>query len=149
MVQFSREHHFGLLLGWKIRQGLKNNIGLQRIADYVIFFFENDLKSHFTEEERTLFSKLADTDLLKQQALQEHAAIYGIIDSLRDNKVSGELLESFADALEKHIRFEERLLYNHLQRILPDADLAALAQEHPEKVNNTDSGWDDHFWIKK
>ena len=41
LIQFSREHHFGLLLVWKMRQGLKENIEPIRISDYTIFIFEN------------------------------------------------------------------------------------------------------------
>lgn len=147
IVQFSREHHFGLLLTWKIRQGLKNKIDPKRIAGYVLYFFDEDLKTHFAEEERSLFSKLEDADVLKQQALREHVEINGFIDAIRVNKNSQELLVNLADTLEKHIRFEERVLFNHLQSLLTDAELAALAQEHPEKTTDTDAGWDDHFWV--
>ena len=147
IVQFSREHHFGLLLTWKIRQGLNKNIDPKRIADYVLFFFDEDLKTHFAEEERSLFSKMENADALKLQALQEHVEINGLMDAIRVNKTSPELLIIFADALNKHIRFEERVLFNHLQSLLTEAELAALEQEHPVKTKDTDAGWDDHFWV--
>lgn len=147
IVQFSREHHFGLLLIWKIKQGLKKNIDPKRISDYVLFFFDEDLKAHFTEEERILFSKLDDADALKQQALQEHSEIYQLIEDIRLNKNNPELLTSFGVILDKHIRFEERVLFNHLQSKLSDSELAILATEHPEKVTDIDGKWDDHFWV--
>ena len=59
LLEFSREHHFGLLLVWKIRQGLKRDIDLIRITDYTVFLFEKDLIQHFKEEEKNLFSKIA------------------------------------------------------------------------------------------
>lgn len=31
----SREHHHGLLLSWKIREGLKRNIEIPRIKKYI------------------------------------------------------------------------------------------------------------------
>jgi len=34
----SRDHHHALLLGWKIRQGIKNKIPAERIKKYVIGF---------------------------------------------------------------------------------------------------------------
>ena len=46
LLEFSREHHFGLLLVWKVRQGLKKDIDLIRITDYIVFFFEKDLIQH-------------------------------------------------------------------------------------------------------
>jgi hemerythrin-like domain-containing protein len=148
IVQFSREHHFGLLLIWKIRQGFANAIDHQRITDYVLYFFDEDLKVHFEEEERVLFSKLDDADVLKKQALEEHANIYIIIGRIRSNS-NPEVLTHFADTLEKHIRFEERVLFNHLQNQLSEDELAALAVEHPERTTNVDAKWDDHFWVKR
>jgi hemerythrin-like domain-containing protein len=147
IVQFSREHHFGLLLIWKIRQGLKQNIALKRITDYILFFFDEDLKVHFSEEERIMFSKLDDSDALKQRALKEHAEVYSIIAQIRSMEPTLELVTTFSEALDRHIRFEERVLFNHLQAVFSEAELAIIANEHPQKVTDTDAGWDDHFWI--
>ena len=57
LVSYSKEHHFGLLLVWKIRQGLMNAVSPERIGKYVLFFFNEDLKTHFKEEEQLLFCK--------------------------------------------------------------------------------------------
>jgi hemerythrin-like domain-containing protein len=147
IVQFSREHHYGLLLNWKIRQGLKQNIEPERITNYILYFFEEDLKYHFAEEERILFAKLDDADPLKQQALKDHEAIYGIIAGMPLKKADVAMITLFAEALEKHIRFEERVLFNHLQTIFSEAELATIAAEHPERKMDTDAGWTDHFWV--
>lgn len=64
IVSFSKDHHFGLLLVWKIRQGLKNAVNAERISSYLLYFFKEDLEKHFKEEEEFLFSKLpVDDDL--------------------------------------------------------------------------------------
>ena len=55
LVAFSRDHHFGLLLVWKIKYGLDNGIAPERISNYVLYFFEQDLEAHFKEEEQKLF----------------------------------------------------------------------------------------------
>ncbi len=75
LVSFSKEHHFGLLLVWKIRQGLDNAVSAERISKYVLFFFNEDLKTHFKEEEELLFSKLPATDALRVRAEEEHKEI--------------------------------------------------------------------------
>lgn len=149
LLEFSREHHFGLLLVWKIRQGLKRDIDLIRITDYTVFFFEKDLIQHFKEEEKNLFSKLPADDLLRQQALREHEKIYTLVDNLRKNKMNANLLTEFADTLENHIRFEERILFNHLENNLSEDELTKLVEEHGKKVIDVDTKWDDHFWIIK
>lgn len=38
IVSFSKDHHFGLLLIWKIRQGLNKAVNPERISNYVTFF---------------------------------------------------------------------------------------------------------------
>ncbi len=56
MVPLSRDHHFGLLFCWKIRQGLKAKIDLERIRKYILHFWKSHLEQHFKEEETLLFS---------------------------------------------------------------------------------------------
>jgi len=73
----SRDHHDGLLLGWKIRQGLKLLADPQIIADYIAYFFANALLLHFKEEEKQILTYLSDSDLLKQRALEEHEIYAG------------------------------------------------------------------------
>lgn len=50
IVSFSRDHHFGLLLVWKIRQGLNKAVTAERISNYVLFLFKEDIEKHFREE---------------------------------------------------------------------------------------------------
>lgn len=79
IVKFSQEHHFGLLLVWKIREGIKKMVATERLSSYAQFIFENNLKQHFREEEALLFVKLKDNDPLKQRATGEHQLIYQLI----------------------------------------------------------------------
>jgi hemerythrin-like domain-containing protein len=57
------------------------------------------------------------------------------------------LLKTFADVLEKHIRFEERVLFIKLQTMLSDIELWELAKAHPPRSCNIDVDWKDKFWI--
>ena len=149
LIQFSREHHFGLLLVWKIRQGLKNNIEAGRIGNYTVFSFENELTEHFKEEEKDLFGKLSVEDPLRRQAFGEHEHIYELVASLRNGPVNATLLKEFADALDSHIRFEERTLFNHLQQHLSAGELKELENSHSKREGDVDDKWEDHFWVIK
>lgn len=146
LVSFSKEHHFGLLLVWKIKQGLANAVAPERISNYVLYFFDEDLQQHFKEEEHALFPKLAAGNALRQQAEKEHEVIYDIIGRLRNDKKNEELLQQFAEALKSHIRFEERELFTYLQQILPGSELEAIARHH-HNSNDADSRWQDVFWV--
>ena len=44
IVSFSKDHHFGLLLVWKIRQGLSRQVDPERISNYTGYFFKEDLE---------------------------------------------------------------------------------------------------------
>jgi hypothetical protein len=83
ILKFSQEHHFGLLLVWKIREGLKKNIETERIALYTNFIFEKNLEQHFKEEESLLFTRIDDKEPLKQRVIEEHQKIYLAIEDLK------------------------------------------------------------------
>jgi hemerythrin-like domain-containing protein len=148
LVSFSKEHHFGLLLVWKIRRGLLNAISAERIAKYVLFFFNEELKIHFKEEEQLLFCKLPVTDTLRLQAEAEHKEIYRLVEAIAGNTDDEDLLRQFADTLERHIRFEERTLFNHLQSHISEEELEVISTRFSNPVD-PDTQWKDIFWLEK
>ena len=148
IVEFSKDHHFALLLCWKIREGIRKTIEPTRISQYVVHFFDNDLSNHFSEEENLLFSQLSEKDPLRVQAEDDHAQIRKLVENIRKNKDDETLLVSFADLLDKHIRFEERILFNHLQETLTALQLQKIAASLQARHHNIDIGWEDVFWGK-
>jgi iron-sulfur cluster repair protein YtfE (RIC family) len=148
IVSFSKDHHFGLLLVWKIRQGLKKAVSAERICNYILFFFKTDLKKHFNDEEQLLFCKLPVDDVMRKQAEAEHQAIYKLVATMEQKKYDSTLLNQFADELEKHIRFEERELFNHLQNNIAAKDLEEIAKRFSNGSNEIDEKWEDAFWGK-
>ncbi|CAN5625420.1 hypothetical protein BH10BAC5_BH10BAC5_03190 [soil metagenome] len=150
IVEFSRDHHFALLLVWKIREGLKKSIEPARIIRYVIHFYEVELISHFTEEENILFTKLPTDNPQRIKAETDHKNINQMIDELKKDTGDNILLVKFADTLEKHIRFEERDLFNYMQENIPEVVLNEIASLLRTREHEKDTDWDDIFWeIKK
>ena len=150
IVSFSKDHHFGLLLVWKIRQGINKVVSPERISNYVLFFFKEDLEKHFKEEEQLLFSKLPVDDVLRKQAEEDHQAIYKLVAAIEKKKDDAVLLNQLADDLEKHIRFEERELFNHLQNNIAADDLELIEKRFSNNSKAIDEKWEDVFWeIKK
>lgn len=113
---FSREHHDGLLLSWKIKQGLKHHVDTVRIKRYTDWFWQVHLKSHFEAEEQYIFPILRDDDELVVQALSEHQQLEELFHLDTPDTDSLILL---ADLLNHHIRFEERILFAKIQCNLP------------------------------
>jgi len=148
IVALSKDHHFALLLIWKIREGLRNSIAPERISKYAFHFYETDLVGHFKDEEELLFIKLDALDPLRIQAENEHKLIHQSVDELRKNPTDTNLLERFAVILEKHIRFEERILFNQLQEIIPVDQLNEIANALKSRENKSGELWKDVFWTK-
>lgn len=79
----SREHHHGLLLSWKIREGFKRNIDLPRIKKYVDWFYQKELTPHFDFEEKYLFALLDPDHPMIRRAMKEHRRLKRLFESKR------------------------------------------------------------------
>lgn len=149
IVEYSKDHHFGLLLVWKIRQGVKNKIEKERIGEYVKMYFHFDLKSHFDDEEKFLLPLLPQTNLLRVKLEKEHKELKQYIAEIIKGTFQYETLDKFASLLESHIRFEEREFFQHLQKVV-DLDTVYFTEKkgnHHQK--NLDENWKDKFWENK
>lgn len=148
LVEFSKDHHFGLLLVWKIRQGQRKGISTARIGSYVSFFYQEDLAQHFADEEEYLFSELPANDPLRLRAEREHAEVRALVSSIKHEPYEGLWLTEFAELLERHIRFEERELLNQLQSRMSEQQLLKLLHEVPARPHPKDDAWEDQFWAR-
>jgi len=146
LVSFSKDHHFGLLLVWKIRQGLNKAVNPERISNYVIYIFKQDLEKHFREEEQLLLSKLTICDVMRKRTETDHMAISNLVAVIEEKKDDTALLTQMADVLEEHIRFEERELFNHLQNHISPADLELIQERFSNNSKSIDENWSDVFW---
>jgi hypothetical protein len=136
----SREHHDGLLLCWKIRQGIKKQVSAERISMYTKHFFSTRLWPHFELEEKELFPLLAKSKLVLQ-AREEHRRLgYLFLIPHPDTQT----LDLIQQLLQKHIRFEERVLFKELQEKVPAPYLVKAMPEHD--ADNPQENWPDKFW---
>jgi hypothetical protein len=137
----SRDHHEGLLLCWKIREGLRRNIGPARISGYAKWFYTNYLVPHFREEELFFFPLLGNDHAEVKKALDEHRELHALCATLDDTP---DKLLNLADVLERHIRFEERVLFNSLQDATTDEILSRSG--YTENYEKSCPAWNDEFW---
>lgn len=148
LIPLSQDHHFGLLLVWKIKQGLKFGIVSQRMVDYLLYFQKEHLEPHFAIEEGLIFSYLGKNDSMRMQAEKEHELLRHQIAEISkgEENVTG-LLKKFVETLEGHIRFEERKLFQHMQAELMEKDLQEMEQEVMKVHAKEADKWEDHFWV--
>jgi len=138
---FSREHHHGLLLCWKIRKGITNGIEKERIKRYADHLYKTNLLPHFEDEERYVFPILGNDHELVKKALAEHRRLIRLFTVEKD---VSKALSKIEEELEAHIRFEERVLFPEIQEKASVADLELIAKHHKEIEAGED--WDDEFW---
>ena len=148
LIELSRDHHFGLLLGWKIRQGLKHKADPQVIGQYVSYFSENSLLPHFQEEEQDVLAPLAPDDPHKQKVLTDHQKIRELVQRISTGDPAEELLLDLATQVDDHIRYEERELFPYLEQTLNEEELksigSAIRLRHTPFIDN----FSNEFWRK-
>ena len=109
LVPLSREHHFGLLFAWKLKQGLVKNASLETMRDYVLYFWETGLQEHFLAEEDLLLNILPATDVQRYKVLREHDTVRNLVDQIEaKTDFSAAVFETLHSYLTDHIRYEER-----------------------------------------
>ena len=136
LQSLSRDHHHGLLLSWKIRKGFSMNINPKRIKDYVDWFWISQLKDHFILEETYVFPLLGNNHPLIKKALSEHNKIQNLIEDSSDIITS---LYALEEVLEAHIRFEERILFQEIQK-------TTTPEIYHESLLTHDQNLDCHIW---
>ncbi|WOK09401.1 MAG: hemerythrin domain-containing protein [Imperialibacter sp.] len=136
----SRDHHHTLLLCWKIRKGFAKDIAPERIKKYADWFFENHILPHFVAEESYIFPILGSENELVKKALMEHRRLTRLFNEDEAER-SLSLIE---EELEKHIRFEERVLFNEIQQKASSEQLALISSLHEE--HSFVDLKDDEFW---
>jgi iron-sulfur cluster repair protein YtfE (RIC family) len=147
ILQLSKDHHFTLLFSWKIRQGLKHGADAGRIKKYVQYFWQRDMQAHFREEEEILFAPVKDGKV--QRAIDDHRKIKELIDHLQlsATEEASQQLSALADAVDAHVRYEERELFPHLEKILTEAQLETIGAQLKEEPVLQDE-YPDEFWLK-
>lgn len=144
LKSLSRDHHHVLLLGWKIREGLKRNISHERIKKYTDFFFTSQLRPHMRYEEREIFSLLDEKHPMRRRALKEHSRLESLFKA-RANEENFSMIEK---ELNRHIRFEERELFRELQENVPEEKLQNISKKEDKIATPDPDDWNDKFWLK-
>lgn len=130
LIPLSHDHHHGLALAARLQQGnnalLNDGWTHDRVeqAKRVRHFYENDLRPHFKAEEEIVFPMMrryvSGSSLLIDELIRQHREMERLIDTL--DHLEGDRLEksltALGEVLEKHIRSEERELFEMMQQQL-------------------------------
>lgn len=146
IIEYSKDHHFGLLLVWKIRQGINKNQEMELIGNYIKLYANADLLPHFEEEEEFLLTLLSPNDSIRKMVQDEHLQLRIYLSDIEENKFSYKIFEDFANLLEAHIRFEERVFFKHLQESIDLDTVYFTKTKEPHNQKEIDKSWTHNFW---
>jgi iron-sulfur cluster repair protein YtfE (RIC family) len=97
-------------------------------------FYAAETLTHFREEEETVFPLIiGETEAQEHltRVMLDHLRIHSLVGVLRRESQGGHAssgaMTDIADALENHIRFEEKTLFPMIERLASDSELRTLS----------------------
>jgi hemerythrin-like domain-containing protein len=141
LQNLSREHHVGLIFALRLQKGVAKSADLQSMEEYTTWFWENHLLPHFQLEEEHLFPMLKGEYELERKAIAQHKDLR-VLFQIQQKTHSD--FKRIYELLQKHIRLEERELFNLIQSTLSEQQLAVYEKTH--KYQQSCAMWQKPFW---
>lgn len=145
LYRLSHDHHTGLVFAWRLKQGVANDASDNQMRSYIAYFWDNDLKRHFRDEEKLLLPHLASSDPIKIQTLQEHHTIRELVHLITSKEDIRDQVQQLSRMIHDHIRFEERQLFPYLEKALSASQLNNIGKELTIAPEFCDK-WEHQFW---
>ncbi|MDO6391001.1 hemerythrin domain-containing protein [Pontibacter sp. BT731] len=150
LVPLSREHHFGLLFCWKLKQGMANGTSFEMMRQYIEYFWKTILKAHCLEEEVIVKRLLPRDDVNSIRMHEEHQLIEAIIGLINEQKnLNTSLISTLQQDLTDHIRWEERELFPYLQIMAEPEELADVGRLLEHDLQEPKDEFEPAFWENK
>jgi hemerythrin-like domain-containing protein len=143
LIRLSREHHTALVLAKRARHmpGEMTDVTARFMAE-VVATFARELEPHFQAEENALLPALgrAGRTDLAERTLAEHEALRALVRRLAAGDIAS--IGQFGQALEAHVRFEERELFCAAESVLTSEALALIdpVSHHPHQPTTYQQG---------
>jgi hypothetical protein len=117
LIPLSHDHHLGLVAAQRLKRGDAAYKESPSIEESVAELWRTELDEHFAQEERWLFGLEVEGECraMIDRALAEHAAMRELIAQIGRGENVSDAARALGALLEKHIRFEERELFERLQ----------------------------------
>lgn len=134
LAGLSRDHHRELVQARRLLRaaGASPAARLAAAREYVEAFFAETVE-HFRREEEIVFpayARHAGSTQVLERILREHMQLHGLVRTLRAEAAAGVVspatVRALGELLREHVRVEERVLFEDVQRAVPAAELAQL-----------------------
>ena len=145
----SWEHHDGLVVSFRLQQGLKKNAKSEEMSKYILHIWNDMLENHFRQEEHTITPKIMRSEKgigFVNQMMEEHEKIRKLINKIESDRTNTQIIEEFALLLNQHIRFEERQLFPLFEQEAGHEKLQEVGRFLKEHHNPSCEVWPSQFW---
>lgn len=133
LVLLSRQHQHALALCVRIdRASPVREDDLKAWQIEIAQQFQTEIAIHFASEEQVLFPaarRFKELAPLVEELLADHAVLHGHFKQAETQGMSATDLSQFAGRLSGHIRKEERQLFERLQGLMNQEELALLGNQ--------------------
>ncbi len=137
LIPLSHQHQHGLALTVLIDRGLRTEPTQKKaleLSHKVARMAEIELLGHFHVEEKVLFPSIRsrlESDQVVDDLIAQHRKLEKLVERIAAATDSDRipLLREFGELLHRHIRIEERQLFQEIQAKLDEDQLATLGKE--------------------
>jgi hemerythrin-like domain-containing protein len=133
LIPLSRQHQHALALCVRIdRAAPIAESDLAAWQSEIAQHFRTEIRVHFAAEEQFVFPAaraFAELKMLVEELISEHARLRERFAKAEAQGMSSSEIAEFAQGLSAHIRKEERRLFEKLQEVMSEGDLAAMGHK--------------------
>jgi hemerythrin-like domain-containing protein len=141
LIPLSRQHQHALALCVRLDRAIQaGEIDLEAWQAEIEQQFEGEIAIHFAAEEKELFpvaARFLEIRPLVDELLAEHVVLRDYFARAAARSLDTASLGKFGEKLVKHIRKEERQLFEGMQKVMNSEELAALGAGLDESLKNT------------
>ena len=138
LIPLSHQHQHTLAMCVRLDRALaQGNADLSAWQEEMVSIWESEIRFHFEAEEKILFpaaEKFDSLQALVRRLLSEHLTLRDFFTRAQTRSLDAADLKAFGETLSRHIRTEERQLFEECQRQMPAEEMA-----------RTGAAMDDYF----
>ncbi len=135
LAPFSRDHYGGLVQARHlIKAAGDDEVTRRKVLSEFVDAWDREIAEHVRDEQRLLLDVMSAED--RDRLLREHRQLTNLAARARELRrqtdPDAETLKRIGEALERHIRWEDRELFGRLQDQLDDEQLAVIGHHTAE-----------------
>lgn len=140
---FYYKHRYGLLLCSRIQSGFMKGVAVERIKSHADWFFENYICPQFEIETKHIFPILDNNYFGVKKVISQYRRLNRLFKNKYVNNTSRSL-NLIEEELERHIRFEEQVLFQEIHNVATGLQLKKNQNLYTDEKFKDD--FKDEFW---